>query len=49
MPERKVVVGKDPAEKRLKEIVVKKTKTQTDVQEEILLRLKRIEQALGIS
>lgn len=45
----RVIVGRPATEKRLEELANKKsTKTQAEVNEEILLRLARIEQALGI-
>lgn len=45
----RVVIGKSATAKRLAELNSKKgTKTQAEISEEILLRLKRIEQHLGI-
>lgn len=46
----KVVIGRPPGERRIKELSAKKgTKSQAEILEEILLRTKRIERHLGIS
>lgn len=46
----RVMVGRRPEVKRLQELAAKKsqTKTSAEINEEILLRLQRIEEALGI-
>lgn len=44
----RIVIGLRPEVRRLKELQGKSSKSQAEVQEEILLRLRRIEEHLGI-